>query len=88
MEKKFNGTSQVEQFLGITKGKRNNTNLDKNKDKKTKVDDDEQYIKFTGLIKRGLKKKLSHYCIDNNLKEYEVVEKALEQILSKQKQLK
>jgi hypothetical protein len=83
MKKIFNGTNQVEQFLGITKDKSDNTDLDKNKDKKAKLDDNEQYIKFTGLIKRGLKKKLSHYCIDHNLKEYEAIEKAIERILSK-----
>ncbi|MDR1104372.1 MAG: hypothetical protein LBK92_03335, partial [Endomicrobium sp.] len=60
-----------EQFLGIKKGKADSTNLAKNKDKNTELDEDEQYIKFTGLIKRGLKKKLGHYCIDNNLNEYE-----------------
>lgn len=83
MKKDFCGESQVEQFLGITKGKPDNTNLAKNKDKTTKIDDDERYIKFTGLIKRGLKKKLGHYCIDNNLKEYEAIEKAIKQVLNK-----
>jgi hypothetical protein len=83
MKKDFNGASQVEQFLGITKGKRANANLDKSKDKRGNLEEDKQYIKFTGLIRRELKKKLSHYCIDNNLKEYEVIEKAIERILSK-----
>jgi hypothetical protein len=83
MKKDFDGASQVEQFLGITKGKRDNANLDKSKNKKANLDDDKQYIKFTGLIRRGLKKKLSHYCIDNNLKEYEAIERAIERILSK-----
>ncbi|MDR1104301.1 MAG: hypothetical protein LBK92_02965, partial [Endomicrobium sp.] len=71
-----------EQFLGIKKGKADSTNLAKNKDKNTELDEDEQYIKFTGLIKRGLKKKLGHYCIDNNLKEYEAIEKAIKQVLN------
>jgi hypothetical protein len=81
MKKDFCGASQVEQFLGIKKGNASNTNLTKNKNKNAKIDGDNQYIKFTGLIKRGLKKKLGHYCIDNNLKEYEAIEKAIKNFL-------
>jgi hypothetical protein len=37
MKKDFCGASQVEQFLGITRAKPDNTNLVKNKDKSTKI---------------------------------------------------
>lgn len=86
MNKNFREVNQVEQFLGISSDEENKKRISKEinktrKESRQPVSQPSEYIKFTSLIKKDLKKRVAYHCVEKSLKEYKVIELALENYL-------
>jgi hypothetical protein len=91
MKKDFtqDGRTQVEEILGINKKKQQEEQKEiqpiqqqEAKEEKThsyERVETEHYIRYSSYLPKRLKKKISYYALENDLKDYQVLEQAIEE---------